>query len=513
MLARVHSCWVHGVDGRPVTVEVSVHPGLPVFTVVGLPATAVRESKDRVYAALAQVDHSITGLRITVNLAPADLPKSGSAFDLPMAVGLLVARGAVPAGSLDGTAFAGELGLDGSIRSVRGAVALTMGAAAEGHARLVLPAGNVAEASGVPGVEVLGARTLQELIEHLRGTKPLPPASAAPAGAPGRVPDLAEVRGQAFAKQALAIAAAGSHNMLMSGPPGAGKTMLARRLPGLLPPLTSGEALEVNRVHSVAGLLGEGAPPVQTRPFRAPHHTISTGGLVGGGNPPRPGEVSLAHLGVLFLDELPEFRRGVLETLRQPLEVGRVRVSRVRYALTFPARFQLVAAMNPCPCGLGGDDCICGDTDVHRYRSRLSGPLLDRIDIQIHLRPIPWEDLMGAGAGSGESSNAVQERVVEARRRQSARGPGTPNSQLHPALLMDACLPTREALGLLERSVDHFRLSARGIHRILRVARTVADLDGSECVTDDHVALAVQLRTGLGPGRRAPGAGATRVDA
>lgn len=502
MLARVHSCWVHGVDGRPVTVEVSVRSGLPVFTVVGLPATAVRESKDRVCAALAQVGHSTAGLRVTVNLAPADLPKSGSAFDLPMAVGLLAAAGAIPPATLEGTAFAGELGLDGSIRSVRGAVALSMGAAARGDARLVLPAGNVAEAAGVPGVQVLGASSLRDVIDHLKGRRALPPASSTDSRVTARLPDLSEVRGQAFAKRALAIAAAGSHNLLFNGPPGSGKTMLARRLPGLLPPLTATEALEVNRVHSVAGLLGDGAPPVRVRPFRAPHHTISTGGLVGGGTPPRPGEVSLAHLGVLFLDELPEFRRGVLETLRQPLEVGHVRVSRVRYAVSFPARFQLVAAMNPCPCGLGGDDCVCGDADIQRYRSRLSGPLLDRIDIQLAIRPVPWGQLVGAGEGPDAGSDSVRKRVVEARQRQSARAVGTSNSDLHASVLMGVCRPTRAALGLLERSVDHFRLSARGVHRVLRVARTVADLEGEDRVGESHVALAVQLRTGLGAGVR-----------
>lgn len=499
MLAVVHSYWVHGVEGRSVRVEVKVQKGLPIFTVVGLPAGAVREGKERVFAALAQTGLALPPRRITVNLAPADLPKSGSGFDLPVAVALLAAFGHIPRESLALTAFVGELGLDGSVRPVRGAIALAMSCRADRRARLYVPGGNAGEASAVPGIDVAGVWALEELIGILRGEMTPVPSATPPPPPRGTQPDMREVRGQALAKRALTIAAAGGHSLLMSGPPGAGKTMLARRLPGILPPLSEAESLEVTRVHSVAGLLDRDHPVKTVRPFRAPHHTISAGGLIGGGNPPRPGEISLAHLGVLFLDELPEFSRAVLETLRQPIESGYARIARVRHTVTFPARFQLVAAMNPCPCGIGGDGCVCRDRDVHRYRSRLSGPLLDRIDLQIPVAPVTWGQLTASATDPGEGSAAARERVLAARARQAARGRGR-----HP---VNALLPTREVMKvcrlttagarLLEMGVKRYRLSARSVHRTLRVARTIADLGREDRLSEPAVAEALGLRAGL----------------
>ncbi len=499
MLAVVRSCWVHGVEGQPVRVEVEVRKGLPIFTVVGLPAGAVREGKERVFAAFAQTGISFSPRRVTVNLAPADLPKSGSGFDLPIAVALLAAREHIPTEALAGRAFVGELGLDGSVRPVRGAIALAMSCRSNGPRSLFVPAGNAREASAVPGVEVVPVRSLEETVGILRGERDPLPIPSARAVLPPPLPDLEDVRGQHLAKRALVVAAAGGHSLLKTGPPGAGKTMLARRLPGLLPPLREAESLEVTRVHSVAGLLDTDRPLKTRRPFRAPHHTISAGGLIGGGNPPRPGEVSLAHLGVLFLDELPEFNRRVLETLRQPIESGRVRIARVRNTVAFPARFQFIAAMNPCPCGLDGEGCICADRDIARYRSRLSGPLLDRIDLQVRMRPVTWRDLTSGDGVPALGTAAAREHVREARERQAARlGDGLAcNAMMRSRDVMRFCSLSDAGAELLEEGVGAYQLSARAVHRTLRVARTIADLAGNDSIDAAQVAEALRLRSGL----------------
>ncbi len=496
MLAVAHSYWVHGVEGQPVKVEVKVRPGLPVFTVVGLPAGAVREGKERVFAALAQTGNPVPPLRITVNLAPADRPKSGSGFDLPIAIALLAALERVPTEALEGVGLVGELGLDGEVRPVRGAIALAMSCRADGRRWLFLPVANACEAAAVPGIKVAGIESLVEMKRILQGKAARVPARHLPARTATRYPDLSDVRGQHMAKRALTIAAAGGHSLLMSGPPGSGKTMLAKRLPGLLPPLGDAESLEVTRVHSVAGLLDREDPVKTTRPFRAPHHTISAGGLIGGGNPPRPGEISLAHLGVLFLDELPEFNRHVLETLRQPIESGHVRIARVRHTVTFPARFQLIATMNACPCGLAGDACVCEDRDISRYRARLSGPLLDRIDLHVWMDAVGWRELTRNRQAVKWNSARVLGQVVASRRRQALRfgSPDAVNAAMRPGQVMSICRLTPPGVRLLDEGVRCYGLSARAVHRTLRVARTIADLGGSERLREIDVAEALRLR-------------------
>jgi magnesium chelatase family protein len=511
VLARIASEALSGLEGHPVEVEADVVAAAPAFSIVGLPDAAVQESRERVRAAIVNSAFQFPSRRITVNLAPADLRKQGPSFDLPIALAFLVATGQAKDGC-DGRgpiAAVGELGLDGSLRPVAGALALAQSLKRRGVRGLLLPAANAAEASLVPGLEVYPGRTLAEAVERLAagGGAAAPPADleALLSGGRGDGPDLSDIVGQHHAKRALEVAVAGAHNLLMTGPPGAGKTMLARRVPGIMPPLTAGEAIEVTRVYSVAGLLPPGQPMVTSRPFRAPHHTVSSIGLVGGGGTPRPGEVSLAHLGVLFLDEFPEFRLSALEALRQPLEDGEITISRRLTSLTFPARIMLVAAMNPCPCGYLGDgerDCTCPAHRVHQYAARLSGPLLDRIDLRVDVPRVAPRDRRDSVPA--EASGSVRTRVLRAREAQLRRLRGTrayANAHMAPREVRRVCVIERDGIALLDQAYDRLRLSARGCDRVVKVARTIADLEGAETITGGHIAESLSYRVrGAGAG-------------
>ena len=491
-LALVHGRARAGVHAPAVTVEVHLAGGLPAMSIVGLPEAAVREAKDRVRAAIQCAQFEFPARRITVNLAPADLPKGGGRFDLPIALGILAASGQIPRDALRDCEFVGELGLAGELRPVDGVLPAALAAAQAGR-RLVVPEANGAEAALAAGLEAFTARTLLEVCALLGGRKRLP-AAVAPPQRRAEGPDMRDVRGQAHARRALEIAAAGGHHLLLVGPPGCGKTLLASRLPGLLPEADEAEALETAAVASVSG---RGLDPAcwRARPFRAPHHTASAVALVGGGAEPRPGEISLAHHGVLFLDELPEWDRRALEVLREPLESGVVTISRAARQNEFPARFQLVAAMNPCPCGWAGDAsgrCRCHGDAIRRYRARISGPLLDRIDLHVDVPRLPPSELR-PDAPEGESSAAIRERVARARARQHARA-GCPNARLSQAATMAWCRLTPSDQALLERAIDALQLSARSLHRILRVARTIADLAGSESIATAHLGEAIGYR-------------------
>lgn len=502
MLATVFSSSVIGIDAYTVEVEVDISRGLPSFSTVGLAEGAVRESKDRVKAALKNSGYNFPADRITVNLAPADIKKEGSGFDLPIAIGILAANGIIPHSALTDHLIIGELSLDGSIRPIRGALSMAIMAKEVGLKGIYLPLENAMEAGVVGEINVYPVNALSELVQSLNGIECLIPIQIDPdfMGTERNYDvDFSDVRGQENVKRALEIAAAGGHNVLMIGPPGAGKTMLAQRLSTILPNLTFGESLETSKVYSVMGLMPKGKGLLTIRPFRAPHHTISDAGLIGGGQIPKPGEVSLSHNGVLFLDEMPEFKKNVLEVLRQPMENGLVTISRASSTVTYPANFILVGAMNPCPCGFFGDpkrECTCSYREIQRYRSRISGPLMDRIDIHIDVPSVPFRDL--TGTSQGQSSFDISRRVIKARSLQENR---FHKSKIHTNAMMNSrqirkfCQIEEKSNLLLEMAMEKFGLSARALSRILKISRTIADLAGSQNIEQIHIAEAIQYRS------------------
>ena len=498
MVARAYTVAFHGVEAREVEVQCAMTPGLPAFSIVGLPDKAVTEARERVRAALTAMSIALPSKRITINLSPADLPKEGSHFDLPIALAVLAGLGILPGDAVEGTVALGELSLDGTLVPVLGALPAAM-AAAEQDRGLLCPAGSGSEAAWVDATRVIAAATLGDVVRHYTGQVPLEPAKAGQIARGTGLPDLRDVKGQERAKRALEVAAAGRHHLLMVGTPGSGKSMLAARLPGILPPLSALEALETSMIHSLAGLLDAGGISMD-RPFREPHHTASMAAIIGGGRGAKPGEVSLAHNGVLFMDEFPEFPRTVLETLRQPIESGEVMIARANNHVKYPCRFMLVAAANPCKCGFLSETAracsrapACGDD----YMGRISGPLMDRFDLRVDVPPVSFTDL--DLPGTGDSSAQVAARVADARSLQIARFAGTShryNADLSGGALDDLAAPDTEGRALLSRVADRFGLSARGYHRVLRVARTIADLDGSPDVRKPHVAEAVSYRVG-----------------